>query len=557
MIVTLAPSLRCDHDAETAETIMLKRQRLQSTRATKMAVIARLTAPSIVIFIVVAYHVTSKHCFSFVHNKGMLSDQQRRLAVSNTDDSTVREREVRNTLRIGLARDDSGGYVGTTLSDLAYLDHCNFLSLNNDEFIQFDSIMTERPIRTWRKLQWSDERIRDAHQEFTLELLEIYAQAHGMCNFQHYKPTVPYEATIDVSSILQQQQESIEYDSENYARLVIVIIAYKDAEHLFQLVEAVHMPQHFIVIHLERRCDTEYERYVRIRAQAYDNVVLLKFGSILYKTDLVTTVNLRIMRYLMDLELQFDYFVTLDGAAYPLYSARDLARALKRSNRHVFLGELKHFGRKVDNIDWAYNNVLHRFTLTHTYGDGEKGYQPLKPSRKEANLPIGDMRYFLKSKTNSGNTAVYSYETVKQLLTSTMAMKIHSFHKYGCCHYPEETEWYAMLNSIFRGPETLQVGSMYQVWEEKLNRRGRVAISVSNAIQTSNPNQAYILADAYRREVGNIKYNRTETMTYLQEAKQRGFLFTRKFDSSNDESVQLRKWIQRQLHRNKKSPFLK
>lgn len=173
------------------------------------------------------------------------------------------------------------------------------------------------------------------------------------------------------------------------------------------------------------------------RAQEYANVVILKFGSIQYKTDLVTTVNIRIMRYLViDLELKFDYLITLDGASYPLYTAHDLARALQHSNRHVFLGELKHFGRKITNMEWAYNNVLHRFTLTHTYADHKKGYQPIKVTRDEANLPVGDMRYYLKSKTNSGNTAIYSYDVVEKLLTSSTALKIHSFHKYGCCHYP-------------------------------------------------------------------------------------------------------------------------
>jgi hypothetical protein len=210
-------------------------------------------------------------------------------------------------------------------------------------------------------------------------------------------------------------------------------------------------------------------------------------------------------------------------------------------------------------MEWAYNNVLHRFTVTHTFQSNaaEKGYQPLQVTRQEANLPVGDVKYFVKSKTNSGNTAVYSYDTVHKLLTSSTALKIHSFHKYGCCHYPEETEWYAMLNSIFRGPEALQVGSMYQVWEETRNRRGRKAISTSNAVLTSNEESVYILADAYRRQAGNVEYNGTETKAYLEEAKRFGFLFCRKFDSTNDESVDLREWIQRELHRNRRSPFLK
>jgi hypothetical protein len=218
------------------------------------------------------------------------------VAVEEDTDSSARSDEVKETLRIGLQRNGNGGYVGTSLSDMAYLDHCNFHALNHDEFVQFDLKMTRRALHTWTSLKWNSERIRLAHQEFTLELLEIYAQAHGMCNFQNYKPTVPpSEAT---AAALQRLDTSVAYDSNIYARLVIVIVAYKDVEHLFQLIEAIVLPQHVVVIHLERTCDESFEQAVRIRAQAYDNVMILKFGSILYKTDLITTVNLRIMRFL-------------------------------------------------------------------------------------------------------------------------------------------------------------------------------------------------------------------------------------------------------------------
>jgi len=517
-----------------------------------MSTDSRLIAFFLVLFTVVAFYAASKRELAAVMiNKD--ASIKRRLAAASCED------QVRETLRIGLDRNGNGGYVGTSLSDMAYLDHCNFHSLDHDDFVSFDLTMTERPMELWTSYGWSEERIEAAHQEFTLELLEIYAQSNNICNFANYKPTVPEAAiTANVASTFQQIQ-AVSYDNDAYARLAIVIVAHKDVNHLFQLVDAVHMPQHYVIIHLERRCEVDLERDVQIRAQVYDNVMVLKFGSILYKTDLVTTVNLRIMRYLvMDLQLQYDYHITLDGAAYPLYSAHELSAALKHSGRHVFLGEVKHFGRKVDNIEWAYNNVLHRFSLSHTFDDGhEKGCQPLKVTRDETKLPVGDVKYFLKSKTNSGNTAVYSYDTLQKLLSSSTAMKIHSIHKYGCCHYPEETEWYAMVNSLFLGPEAVQVGSMYQVWQETLNRRGSKSISTSNAVLTSNADTTFILADAYRRETGNVKYNGTDTKEYLQDAKRRGFLFARKFDSSNYESVELRHWIQRELHESKRSPFFK
>jgi hypothetical protein len=44
---------------------------------------------------------------------------------------------------------------------------------------------------------------------------------------------------------------------EHQARIAFTIVAYKDAPHLQTLIEAIYLPHHLIVIHLEQSNDND------------------------------------------------------------------------------------------------------------------------------------------------------------------------------------------------------------------------------------------------------------------------------------------------------------
>ena len=59
----------------------------------------------------------------------------------------------------------------------------------------------------------------------------------------------------------------------------------------------------------------------------------------MYQTDSVSMINWKIIHWLtLELELTYDYLVTLDGAAYPLVSAQELTERVGAAD--VWLGAL-------------------------------------------------------------------------------------------------------------------------------------------------------------------------------------------------------------------------
>ena len=179
-------------------------------------------------------------------------------------------------------------------------------------------------------------------REFMFQLLEQYANDHGHCEYAHYQPK-PIPGHALARSKLQQAQQRQDGPRSNGTmtanttttttttmmmmppRICFSIVAHTDFVHLQRLVQAIHQPYHYIIIHLEQYKvkeddddddDTnDFATLVRQQLEdKYDNLVVLQFGSIVYLTDSITLVQRRIMAWLLHtVQLQFDYLVTLDG----------------------------------------------------------------------------------------------------------------------------------------------------------------------------------------------------------------------------------------------------
>jgi len=427
------------------------------------------------------------------------------------------------------------GYRASSWSDTAYLDHCNFQDVDWNDVYDFTSIAMPRNLTNFPKT-----RTRfDGRHEMKLELLEIYASNHSrFCDYALYKPTVRREADPEQAAAILRNVLHVDTST---IRLAIAIVAYKDIKHLKLLLKGVHLPQHYIIIHLERYTNPDFEKGVRELAVEYENVVVLKFGSIVYKTGQVTDINLRIMRWLVfDSGLTFSYFLALGGAVYPLYSAMELAQALQLSGRKVLIGGLGHkdaprIARKLYG------------TVALTYSRQNCKVYPLKASksREDLDLPMRpEMMELFDKKSTSGNQGIFDYATVKALLESVDAMEVMASSKYGCCCCLEELVWYGSMKAIGLAEEALATGSMLQFWSGLPG----CEYTMSNSLLKVDNTSCYLLGERNARFTWKIgRVYGPELQHYLVEAKKMGFLFARKFDSTNTGSVKLRTWIRKYL----------
>lgn len=489
-------------------------------------------------------------------------------------------------------------YLG---SDVVELDHCDLQRISDwTPFMTWSAPVVNDTIQSLssnalvrKTLDPQDFVLME--QEFILELLEMYATRNGFCEFDKYLPSVPKTTLHDQAGAVLQQSWTGDTTS-TLPRFLIVIIAFKDIQQLERLIQAIIMPQHRFIIHLERHTPSDYVQHVKELCQKYDKaVIMIQFGTVIYQTDSVSMINLRIMRWAVDdLKLSYDYHVQVDGAVYPLWNAHELAVYVQQQAQptSVWLGELTHRGQVVRDVDHTSFLQRKRLVWTATTSvraaklklqkklSGKQISHAPQPSSNTSTtamtewldvaVPPSFIQKTMRYKTNSGNQAIYSYTTVKKLLQSPHVMELFALAKYGCCCCIEERSWIAALALI--GNEALEDGlyhtSMFQVWGGLTEQT--CGSSMNNAVLSSNSSLCYRLEDAHlqhhgesmmttnnetqkgrRKKFEPVNLWGNETMDYLKRAKARGVWFARKFKSTDEQSMALLKEIQDQLHQSK------
>lgn len=318
-----------------------------------------------------------------------------------------------------------------TESDFVELDHCDVTSLNWTAFQSFAEpvIQSNLPRRTIAN-DTVGLQAKLIH-EWTLELLELYLTHNAKCHFDQYRPRIIRKSTsIKVAEEKLQELVKVVPVPSQQARIVFSIVAYKDAKHLRRLIEAIHLPHHLIIIHLEQTQakDSElfYQQQVEAIANDYQNVFVVQFGTIVYKTDSISRVTLQLMYWITEeLNVKFDYFASLGGAVYPLFGALELSKHLHGSGGNVWLGEATMKGRRVEepqtHLLWK-----HRLLATSTKLAIRTG------TIFDDKVPDW-MTEKMQHKSNSGNQAIFGYSAIQRMLRSEKVLHIFAMAKYSCC----------------------------------------------------------------------------------------------------------------------------
>jgi len=409
-------------------------------------------------------------------------------------------------------------------SDIVELQHCDESGLNWTTFGSFAFPLLNHSVSSLVSDPLYNDNIRsDMYEEFSLQLLEQYAMDHGLCDFSMYQPTVS-------GHTIEDERFNLELDAlESSKRLAFVIVAFKDFAHLQQLVNAIHRPQHFIIVHLERRCPETFLIQVKQLEQEYANVVVVQFGTIVYRTDSVSHVNLRILRWItLDLQLPYTAVSLLDGSSYPLVPPDELTNLLADPTLGVYLGELTNNAKKVDEPT---DQLLRQRRVYLTRQNHPKLNKRFPRSETVKSVLNAKILQHMHCKSTSGNSGIYSHIVVQDILGSADAMELFALSKYGCCCCLEERNWIAALSLVGHAVEALNHYSMFQVWGGETS----CGSSMHNVVLAQNASLCYRTEDA----INPHDFWGSAMWSHLSDAKRRGYVYARKFDSTKLQSTNL------------------
>jgi Core-2/I-Branching enzyme len=448
-------------------------------------------------------------------------------------------------------------------------------------------------------------------QELTLELLEVYMTTLSIqnadvvdesdrinwCDWSLYRPTVPSTVYTDkvgqaLFASMAKHQSQLKGADASALRLLIVIVAYKDVAHVTRLVQALSAPSHWIVIHVEEHAPAEFVQALQVMSQDMAQVVVLQFGTVIYKTDSVSMIHWRIMEWVHNhRHAEYDYYVALDGASFPLYTANDLNQHLRKTGQPVYLGDLLHKGQSATgssqiahwrhkrlvvsqphpweteaaSLKWMYRLPRNAMDMLAAVLEREtKSFAVIPPSL----LP------HIQYKSTSGNDGIYHSSVIEQILNEPAIRQLWALSKYGCCCCIEERSWIASLALLGYLDAAMAAPSMFQAWGGGAgsmadNRMTCTGGDMHNAVLSQIASQCFRIEQAglvryldrlssfadYDATVNNgngltppYDMNGSDLTDLMRMAKvEGGYMFARKFDSARKDSMDLLDAIQEEI----------
>jgi hypothetical protein len=310
--------------------------------------------------------------------------------------------------------------ITNTASDTAYLAHCNLTQIDINKVRVFQAGITKV----------TGIVVEDV-DDLALQSLELYARGEKVCNFSNYRPVpngIDDRATLEIMS-------RISSPPPDEVRIVYCISAFADFTQLQELVDVIVLPQHLIIIHLDKRTNTDFVAATQTLVETYpDNVLLLHYGNIVYPSDSISHIFLEIMRYItIDFAFEYDYWINLGSSAYPLFSDVNIARFLKSEKPRVRIGTMVHedaakFCRaQSSSMGLIWNSKKRHVNLWKTAESYDVFFRKTSLPSSGAFQPDGQKH--CKYKTNSGNTAAFNIAAVRDLLESGSAMEFLSRFK--------------------------------------------------------------------------------------------------------------------------------
>jgi hypothetical protein len=104
-----------------------------------------------------------------------------------------------------------------------------------------------------------------------------------------------------------------------------------------RLFKALYEPSNFYLIHIDKKASQEIGDEVSIFLQKYPNVHILKSKNVVWGGYSMVQTELDGMKYLLDMEMKWDYFINLSGQDYPLKSQEIIKEFLSKNNGKSYI----------------------------------------------------------------------------------------------------------------------------------------------------------------------------------------------------------------------------
>jgi hypothetical protein len=144
--------------------------------------------------------------------------------------------------------------------------------------------------------------------------------------------------------------------------IAYLILVHRFPEQFKRLFNAIYDSNNCYLIHLDKKVDFEFHNDVQKFLNGFENCYILESENVVWGGYSMVNVELRGMKYLLNINVKWDFFINLSGQDFPLKSQEIICDFLTQQKGKSFLKVANQFLERPDTM----NRIENYFIETDT-----------------------------------------------------------------------------------------------------------------------------------------------------------------------------------------------
>lgn len=134
--------------------------------------------------------------------------------------------------------------------------------------------------------------------------------------------------------------------------IAYLILVHRLPDQFKKLFKAIYDPSNFYLIHIDKKANEKIGQDVKEFVEQYSNVHILNSENVIWGGYSMVQAELDGMKYLLEMNAKWDYFINLSGQDYPLKSQKIIKEFLSKNNGKNYI--------KIDNQEKIRPETMNR-----------------------------------------------------------------------------------------------------------------------------------------------------------------------------------------------------
>lgn len=130
------------------------------------------------------------------------------------------------------------------------------------------------------------------------------------------------------SSFKNEDSNVIEHQIDGSIKIAYLILVHRLPSQFKKLFKAIHSNQNHYLIHIDKKAHKSITNDIKTFLSQYENVYYLISEKVVWGGYSMVQAELNGMKFLLDLGVEWDYFINLSGQDFPLKSQKEISKFL-------------------------------------------------------------------------------------------------------------------------------------------------------------------------------------------------------------------------------------